>query len=153
MESAIFIEGVPAAGEITDGYWWTDDGQETNTTNWNVSQGWAAGGLAMTAEDLLTYAKALSAGELFKDPDSLTQMLMFDPNGMSGAMPYGLALIDFSQAGAPGYWGHEGQTAGFQSLWYTNPDTETTVVGLSNSASYQGFLFLKIASMLAPEAN
>ena len=81
LETAVFIEDVPDAGEITAGYWWMDDGDIINTTDWNVSQGWAAGGIAMTAEDLLTYAKALSAGELFKDPDSLTQMLTFDPNG------------------------------------------------------------------------
>ena len=64
LKTAALIEGVPAAGEITDGYWWTEDGKINNTTNWNVSQGWAAGGIAMTAEELLTYVKALAAGIL-----------------------------------------------------------------------------------------
>jgi len=120
-----------------------------NTTNWNTSQGWAAGSIAMTAEDLLAYAQGLSAGDLFQDPDSLAQMLTFDPNGM---LPYGLGLMDFSGA-APGFWGHEGQTAGFQSLWYTNPETEITVVGLSNSANYSGFSFIQIAPMLISDPN
>jgi D-alanyl-D-alanine carboxypeptidase len=149
MESASLILGVPESGEIVDGYWWQDDGTRLNTTNWNVSQGWAAGGIAMTAEDLLTYGKALAAGELFQDPDSLTQMLTFNPAGMDGAMPYGLGLMDFSNVGASGSWGHAGQTAGFQSLWFTNPDTAVTVVGLSNSASYSAFSFLTVAGMLA----
>ncbi len=148
METAALIEGVPEPGEITDGYWWTEDGEILNTTNWNVSQGWAAGGNAMTAEELLTYAKGLSAGELFQDPDSLAQMLTFDPNGMGGQAPYGLGLMDFSLAGAPGYWGHEGQTAGFQSLWYTNPDTGITVVGLSNSSEFSAYAFLSVAPQL-----
>jgi len=57
-------------------------------------------------------------------------------------------VMDFSIA-APGFWGHEGQTAGFQSLWYTNPETEITVVGLSNSGNYSGFSFIEVAPMLA----
>ena len=153
LESAVFIQGVPEPHEIVDGYYWTEDGHELNTTKWNVSQGWAAGGIAMTAEDLLTYARALSAGDLFQDPDSLTEMLTFDPNGMGGGFPYGLGLMDFSLSpGAEGSWGHEGQTTGFQTLWYTNPETGVTVVGLSNSASYSAFVFLKVASFLASES-
>lgn len=148
LESAVLIEGVPEPQEIIDGYYWADDGHRLNTTKWNVSQGWAAGGIAMNAEDLLTYGKALAAGELFQDPDSLAQMLTFDPAGMNGSLPYGLGLIDFSPV-APGSWGHEGQTAGFQSLWFTNPDSEITVVGLSNSATFSAFSFLNVASMLA----
>lgn len=152
LESALFIEDVPEAGVITNGYWWTDDGERLDTTNWNVSQGWAAGGIAMTAEDLLTYAKALSAGELFQNPDSLTQMLTFDPNGMDGVMPYGLGLTDYYRI-APGYWGHSGQTAGFDSLWYTNPETGVTVVGLTNSAAYGASSFLTLLPIITGGEN
>ena len=150
LESAVFIEDVPEPYEIINGYWWTEDGHELNTTKWNVSQGWSAGGIAMTAEDLLTYAQALAAGELFQDPGSLEQMLAFDPDGMDGYMPAGLGLLDFSLLGAPGSWGHEGQTAGFQTLWFTNPQTDVTVVGLSNSAAYQAYNFLQVAPIVSP---
>ena len=85
LETAVFINGVPEAGSITDGYWWKEDGTRLNTTNWNVSQGWAAGANAMTAADLATYGKALAAGELFQDPDSLAQMLAFDDRAMIAA--------------------------------------------------------------------
>ena len=147
------IEDVPEAHEIVDGYYWTDDGHQLNTTKWNVSQGWAAGRLAMTAEDLLTYIKALSTGELFEDPNSLAQMLVFDPNGSGGIMPYGLGLMDFSLVQAPGFWGHEGQTAGFQSLWLTNPEIETTIIGSSDSASYQAYAFLNVVPMLGLDVS
>ena len=80
-------------------------------------------------------------------------MLTFNPNAMNGLMGYGLGLLDFSKVGAPGSWGHEGQTAGFQSLWYTNPETGVTVVGLTNSAAYSAFSFLSVAGLLAPEAT
>ncbi len=149
LETAALVEAVPQVGEIVDGYWWTDDAQIRNTTNWNASQGWAAGGIAMTAEELLTFAKALAAGKLFRKPETLALMLTFDPDGMGGQVPYGLGLMDFSRVGAPGSWGHAGQTAGFQSLWYTNPDTGVTVIGLTNSARYSAYSFLRVGFLLA----
>ena len=145
LESAIFIEGVPETGKITNGYWWTDEGVKINTTSWNVSQGWVAGGIAMTAEDLLTYGKALSKGEFFQNPDSLTQMLSTVPS--DSFLSFGLGLIIFDPM-APGFWGHEGQTVGFQSLWYTNPDTNITVIGLTNSGTYSAYTFLNLAPVL-----
>jgi D-alanyl-D-alanine carboxypeptidase len=151
MKTAVLIEDVPQEGEITTkGYHFTKDGKIIDATNWNLSQAWAAGALTMTAEDLLIYAKALSAGELFQNPDSLQEMLTFDPNGMEGKMPYGLGLLDFSTFAADGYWGHEGQTLGFQSVWATNPDTGITVIGLTNSGTFGAFSFL---SVLASDSN
>ena len=147
LETAVLIEGVPQEGDITtQGYWWKKDGTRLNTTNWNVSQGWAAGGIAMTAEELAAYGKALAAGDLFQDPDSLAQMLAF--NGVAtfiGGAPFGMGLIDFGA----GYWGHEGQTTGFQSLWFTNPEEQITVVGLTNSAAYQAYRFLNVKNILS----
>jgi CubicO group peptidase (beta-lactamase class C family) len=99
----------------------------------------------MTADDLLTYAKALSAGELFKNPETLQEMLTFDPNGMDGLMPYGLGLLDYSiYSGAPGSWGHEGQTLGFGTLWITIPESDVTVVGFTNSATFHVNFFLSL---------
>jgi D-alanyl-D-alanine carboxypeptidase len=147
LETAVLIEGVPQEGEITtQGYWWQEeDGTRLNTTGWNASQGWAAGALAMTAEDLAIYGEALAAGELFQDPDSLAQMLAFNEQALPiGGAPFGLGLIDFGN----GYWGHEGQTAGFQSLWFTNPDAGVTVVGLTNSAAYSAYGFLNVINIL-----
>jgi len=146
LETAELIEGVPESGSITDGYWWKKDGTRLNTTNWNVSQGWAAGANAMTAADLATYGKALSAGELFRDPDSLGEMLAFNQQALGAAgAPFGLGLVDFGD----GYFGHEGQTAGFQSLWYTNPEEGITVVGLTNSAAYSAYEFLNVKNILS----
>jgi hypothetical protein len=147
MESAVFIEGVPQAGEITTrGYWW-QDGERIDTSNWNASQGWAAGAAAMTAADLATYAKALAAGELFQNPETLAEMLSFDPSAKFGVgFPYGLGLGDFAGDGT--VWGHGGQTLGFQSLWYTNPEKGIRVVGLTNSATYKADAFLNTLNIL-----
>jgi D-alanyl-D-alanine carboxypeptidase len=149
LETAVLIEGVPQEGEITtQGYWWTEDGQVVNTTNWNASQGWAAGAVAMSAADLATYGEALAAGELLQNEDSMAQMLAFDRSALySVGAPYGLGLIDFGN----GYWGHAGETLGFQTLWYTNPDEQITVVGLTNSASYKAYDLLNVLNIVAGE--
>ena len=147
MESAVLIEGVPQEGEITThGYWW-QDGERVDTTNWNASQGWAAGAAAMTAADLATYAKALAAGELFQNPETLKEMLVFDPSAKFGVgFSYGLGLGDFAGDGT--VWGHAGQTLGFQSLWFTNPEKGIRVVGLTNSATYKADAFLNVLNIL-----
>ncbi|MDX1417818.1 MAG: serine hydrolase, partial [Candidatus Promineifilaceae bacterium] len=147
MESAVLIEGVPQEGEITShGYWW-QDGEIVDTTTWNGSQGWVAGAAAMTAEDLAKYGKALAAGELFQNPDALAEMLMFDPaSSRSVGTPYGLGLQDYAGDGT--VWGHAGQTLGFQSLWYTKPESGIVVVGLTNSATYNADAILNVLNIL-----
>ncbi len=149
MESAVFIEGVPQPGEITtQGYYWLDDGERVNTTNWNASQGWAAGAAAMTAADLATYGQALAAGELFQNTDTLSEMLTFYPPAQFSVLgPYGLGLIDFAGDGT--MWGHGGQTLGFQSLWYVDPAHDIVVVGLTNSATYSANAFMNVYQILA----
>jgi hypothetical protein len=146
LQTAVLIEGVPQPGQITtDGYWWNPDGSLVNTTNWNGSQGWAAGANAMTASDLATYGQGLAAGKLFKNPDSLKQMLTFDDRSlMSLGMSYGLGLFNVGN----GYWGHAGQTLGFQSIWFTNPDENITVVGLTNSANFTAQEFLNALNIV-----
>ena len=148
LESAVLIRGVPQAGEITtQGYWWLEEGERLNTTRWNGSQGWAAGAVAMTASDLATYGKALAAGELFQNPETLMEMLTFDPDATNGVgAPYGLGLFDV--AGDGSVWGHGGQTLGFQSLWYTDPEKGIIVVGLTNSATYKADGLLNVLQIL-----
>jgi D-alanyl-D-alanine carboxypeptidase len=147
LESAVLIEGVPQEGEITTkGYKWTEEGERLDTSNWNGSQGWAAGSVAMTAEDLATYGQALAAGKFFQDPGTLTEMLTFNPDALSSGFPYAMGLADFVGDGT--VWGHAGATPGFQSLWYTDPEDGIMVVGLTNSGDYSGFAFLNVLNIL-----
>jgi D-alanyl-D-alanine carboxypeptidase len=150
MDTAILIPDVPADGDLdADGYYFTDAETFVNTTAWNASQGWAAGGLVMTAEDLLTYIHALSAGALFQEPATLQQMLTFVPYAMDGLMPFGLGVVDFSiYSGAPGAWGHSGQTLGFATLWVTVPEAGVTVVGMTNASTFDANSFLAILELL-----
>ena len=147
MESAVLIEGVPEGEQITThGYWWTKDGEIVDTTNWNASQGWAAGAAAMTAEDLATYGHALAAGQLFQNPETLAEMIAFNPDPLLMLGPYGLGLLDFVGDGS--VWGHAGATVGFQSLWFTDPEKGIVVVGLTNSGTYLAYSLLNVLNIL-----
>lgn len=148
MESAVLIEDVPTQQETsTRGYVWNENGDMIDGANWNGSQGWAAGSVAMTAADLATYGHALANGQFFHNPETLAEMLTFnaDAFNMVGAA-YGLGLMDFAGDGT--VWGHEGATLAFQSLWYTEPEAGIVVVGLTNSGSYSGFNFLNVLNIL-----
>src|SRR5262249_41375540 len=39
-----------------------------DTSGWNYSQGWSAGAVVSTAEDLAAFVKALFSGQLFRSP-------------------------------------------------------------------------------------
>lgn len=148
MKSAILIEGVPQPGDLdTHGYYWKEDGERLDTTNMNGSQAWAAGAAAMTAADLATYGKALAAGKLFKNPGTLQEMLKWDQAPkFSVGFPYGLGLGDMAGDGSA--WGHAGQTLGFQSLWFVEPEKGSVVVGLTNSATYEANAFVNVLNIL-----
>ena len=101
----------------------------------------------MTAADLATYGHALANGQLFQKPNTLAEMLDFNPDALLqlGAT-YGLGLMDFAGDGTT--WGHEGATLAFQSLWYTDPEAGILVVGLTNSGSYNGMNFLNVRNII-----
>ena len=141
MASTFLPEGVPEDGQLADGYFTAKGGDDeaaelVNATDWNVSQGWTAGAIVSTAEDMALYAKALASGALFRDPDSLAQMTAFqevDPVKFGLMTGYGLGVgvlpLDAAEA-----WGHTGGTPGYATLFMTIPEKETNVVYLTNSA-------------------
>jgi D-alanyl-D-alanine carboxypeptidase len=148
LESAVLIEDIPQTQETsTRGYIWRDDGEMVDGANWNGSQAWAAGSVAMTAADLATYGHALANGQFFQKPETLAEMINFNPDALLNVgASYGMGLMDFAGDGKT--WGHEGATLAFQSLWYTDPEAGILVVGLTNSGSYSGFNFLNVRDII-----
>jgi D-alanyl-D-alanine carboxypeptidase len=137
MENSSYLERSPKPGSIVDGYYKVPKGQLTDMTNWNATQGGAAGAIVSTAEDMARFIKGLFGGELFQKEETLSEMTDFREldYGEGGGIfaGYGLGLISFE---APfKAIGHAGQTPGFQSLWFWAPETQTAVVLLTNSGS------------------
>ncbi|MFL7838055.1 MAG: serine hydrolase [Candidatus Promineifilaceae bacterium] len=134
MTNTELLEGTPYIDSIVDGYMTYP--YETDTSEWNGSQGWAAGGIISTAADLGKFARSLMGGALFKDPATLAVMTDFVKvpenrnTAVSGGSGYGIGLMEF----APGLWGHRGQTIGFSSIVALDPAAQFVFIVLTNSA-------------------
>lgn len=110
--TGLTLQGLPA-GDTTP----------QDATNWNPSWGWSAGAIISTAEDLLTYGRALGTGQGLLHADTQTERLDF-PTGPG----YGLAAgcID-------GWFGHTGELPGYNTTLYYDTRSDTTVTVLVNS--------------------
>jgi len=132
LQATSFPDDVPETDTVVQGYVSYPDGK--NTTAWNLSQGWAAGGIISTAADMRIFLQALANGRLFKDQSTLLAMAEFVESGAVsehiGAKGYGLGLIEFTN----GVWGHGGQTLGHESEMRFVPGTDITMVALTNAA-------------------
>lgn len=87
------------------------NGNEYETTDWNMSQGWAAGAVVSTVNDMHVFIEALVQGDLFQSPD--THLVMQDTVRTTNPaiLGYGLGLALKGED----LWGHGGQTLGYES--------------------------------------
>lgn len=103
---------------------------DVETTEWNMSQGWAAGAVISTAEDMTTFIRALLNGELFQDEATLAIMQDGVRTGTLNFVQYGIGLGEKST----GLWGHGGQTLGFESDVAYLPADDLSIVIWTNAA-------------------
>ena len=101
------------------------------TTDWNVSQSWAGGGVISTAGDKHRFVSALGSGELFASPETLALMQVTVPAPIPGTEGYGLGLVRI----AGDVWGHGGQTLGFISAVGASAGENVSFVAWGNSAA------------------
>lgn len=86
-----------------------------------TSYEWAGGGIVSTTEDTATFIKALFAGELFENPETLDLMLDNSLNAADGAT-YARGINTYDINGVT-YYGHGGF---YGSLLLHNPETGIT---------------------------
>ena len=141
MKNSSYLEKSPEPGAIVAGYYKTPNGKLTDMTEWNATQGGAAGAIVSTAEDMARFIAGLFGGKLFKNDKTLAEMLAFRELTMKEGggvfAGYGLGLISFGAPGLPGLhaYGHAGQTPGFQTIWFRLPEADTNVILLTNSGT------------------
>ncbi|MEE4189684.1 MAG: serine hydrolase domain-containing protein [Roseobacter sp.] len=109
-------------------------GTENEMTDWNLSQGWSAGGVISTVEDMHDFIEALIGGDLFLSAETLRLMQETVEPKHSLYLAYGVGL------GLKGrdLWGHGGQTLGYASDIVAGPNFSLVAFGTSanNSASF-----------------
>jgi len=104
---------------------------EYETTDWNMSQGWAAGAVVSTVEDMHTFIEALVEGELFQNPETLSEMMATTTTTHPALVGYGLGLANKG----PNLWGHGGQTLGFESEVAAFAGKGISIVAFGTSSS------------------
>ena len=118
---------------------------DIDATDWNMSQGWAAGAVISTVDDMTVFISALLEGRLFDDRSTLDIMQDTVPTGSPLIPQYGIGLIEIS----PGLWGHGGQTLGFLSDTAYFPEENISVVAWTNSArSPAGHAAISLSTIL-----
>lgn len=106
-------------------------GKNVDSTRWNPSFAFTAGAVISTLDDLKKWGHALFTGEGVLD--SPTQQFRRDsiirdipPNTATAG--YGIGLGD-----RDGWWGHDGDIPGYNSVLFHNYDSDTTIIVLTNS--------------------
>lgn len=121
------------------------EGDHYETTDWNMTQGWAAGALISTVDDMHTFIEALVAGELFQQPETLSEMMDTIQTTHPALAGYGLGLA----MKGDNLWGHGGQTLGFESEVAAFADRDMSIVAWATSSSNAlGFGALLISDAL-----
>ena len=109
-------------------------GTDNEMTDWNLSQGWAAGGVISTVDDMQVFIEALVGGDLFQSAETLLLMqeTVKPKNSLYQAYGVGLGLK------GEDLWGHGGQTLGYASDVVAGPDFSLVAFGTSanNGASF-----------------
>jgi D-alanyl-D-alanine carboxypeptidase len=129
-----FPKGAEFSSPHANGYTkQTLNGKTADATNWDPSWGWAAGAIISDLNDLRCWARTLATGSLLS-AKTQAQRLRFVPTGFPDTA-YGVGVFDNH-----GWIGHNGSLPGYQSAVVYLPQSEATLVILSNSDTlYRGY--------------
>jgi D-alanyl-D-alanine carboxypeptidase len=119
------------------GYLFFDKNTRIDTTAENMSWADSAGALISTATDLTRFWRAIGRGTLLR-PAQTRQMRRTVPagGGDSASVPgsrYGLGIFFIPLSCGGGYWSHEGDVPGYNTIGAVSTDGRTTVVLSLNS--------------------
>lgn len=113
----------------------------TDTSEWNVSYGQAAGGMSSTVDDLGIWAASVSGNALLSDDLARRRLRTSDIGGIR----YGLGVMKVGD-----WYGHEGEALGWEALVLHNPGTGVSLAMATNACAGAPLLFIAIAESLYP---
>jgi CubicO group peptidase (beta-lactamase class C family) len=136
LEDTIFAEEDTWNKSVIPGYLKTPDGYlSTLEFPWypHASTAWAAGGMASSASDLMTFASALFDGKLVSRE---TLAVMAQPVGTGGGQVWGLGGGIIEVAGHKAF-GMGGDTVDYHAFFVGIPDSKLVVTALVNAGDGQ----------------
>ena len=122
----------------TRGYCWidadyyptlVDTAKLVDTSDWDLSWGWTAGSGVSTAQDMLTWTRALFGGQVV-NAQSLTQMTT--PNDPANTYGFGLEVVDSDPWFGEKMYSHGGENPGVVARWLYYPDSGRTIFIILN---------------------
>jgi len=112
---------------------------DVETSDWNMSQGWAAGGVISTADDMDVFITALLNGELFEDEATL-DIMQESILGIGVFANYGIGLLSRLLIHSEDTWGHSGKSLGFESFTEYDSADDISIVIWTNAADNLAFI-------------
>jgi D-alanyl-D-alanine carboxypeptidase len=108
----------------------------TDSTHWSPSEGWTAGEMISTVNDLLLYGRALGTGKGLLSPQMQKERLdsfvddvpPLNQPPLKGDLAYGIGL-----GKDHGWVGHNGEIPGYNTYLFYHPDLDAVLVVLVNS--------------------
>ncbi|MCI3270199.1 serine hydrolase domain-containing protein [Streptomyces cylindrosporus] len=104
----------------------TLSGEVADSTDWNPSWAWAAGGMISDLHDLRRWAEIVATGKLLS-PEAQAERLKTLPTGIPGT-GYGLGIFETG-----GWIGHNGSIPGYETVTVYLPSRRATLVIMINT--------------------
>jgi D-alanyl-D-alanine carboxypeptidase len=127
----------PVPAPVGHGYQFTAANVPRDTSRWNFSWAWTAGGITSTLRDLRRYCPALATGRKLLTKRMQRKRLNFVDISQETTLPgtgYGLGIFALpTQAGV--FLGHNGAVPGYDTLCLYSPQSQTTMVAFATTAA------------------
>jgi D-alanyl-D-alanine carboxypeptidase len=126
----------PIPAPAAHGYLFNAANGAQDTTRWNFSWAWTAGGLTSTLHDLRRYCPAMATGHGLLDRRMERKRLNFVDISQDIQVPgagYGLGIFALPTV-AGTFLGHDGGVPGFDTVCVYSPQSRTTIVAFGTTS-------------------
>jgi D-alanyl-D-alanine carboxypeptidase len=126
----------PVPGPVGHGYLYNAANFPLDTSRWNFSFMWTAGGITSTLRDLKRYCPAMATGRGLIDARMERKRLNFVDISQQTDVPgagYGLGVFELPTA-AGTFIGHDGAVPGYDTVCVYSPQSRTTIVAFGTTS-------------------
>lgn len=126
----------PVPSPAAHGYFYDAANLPLDTSRWNFSWAWTAGGITSTLRDMKRYCPAMATGRKLIDRRMERKRLHFvDISQQTGTPGAGYGLGIFALPTAAGtFYGHDGAVPGYDSICLYSPQSGTTIVAFGTTS-------------------
>jgi D-alanyl-D-alanine carboxypeptidase len=126
----------PVPAPVAHGYFYNAANLPLDTSRWNFSWSWTAGGITSTLHDMKRYCPAMATGHKLIDRRMERKRLNFVDISQQTQTPgagYGLGIFELPTA-AGTFIGHDGAVPGYDTLCVYSPQSRTTIVAFGTTS-------------------